>query len=147
MIKPTVKKKDLFVKTSQLPKSGKGLFTRKLIPKGSLIVEYRGLVTTWKEAKHEDGDNGYIYYITRNRVIDARPYKSYLARYANDARGLTRVKSLQNNAAYDEKDGRVFIKALKDIPAGSEILVGYGKEYWAAIRYNKKLEEKQKKAR
>ncbi|HZX73056.1 MAG TPA: hypothetical protein VFE57_01435, partial [Cyclobacteriaceae bacterium] len=32
-----------------------------------------------------------------------------------------------------------FIEAKRDIPAGSEILVGYGGEYWQAIRYNIRL--------
>ena len=31
---------------------------------------------------------------------------------------------------------RVFIEAAKDIPANSEILVAYGKEYWEAVRHN-----------
>lgn len=147
MSKASIKKKDLFVKRSSLPDSGNGLFTRKAIPKGALIAEYRGIVSTWKEADHEDGDNGYIYYINRNRVIDARPYKKNLARYANDARGLTRQKSVVNNSEYSELGDRVFIKATKNIAAGSEILVGYGKEYWDVIRFNIKLQQKQENAK
>ncbi|MEP7256797.1 MAG: SET domain-containing protein-lysine N-methyltransferase [Flavitalea sp.] len=128
--------KQLSVKKSTIPDAGKGLFTRKLIPKGSRIVEYKGKISTWKDALHDDGKNGYIYYIKRNHVIDALAYKSYLARYANDARGLKRVKGILNNAEYVEDGLRVFIEAKKDIPANTEILVGYGKEYWDVIRFN-----------
>jgi SET domain-containing protein len=138
--------KFLVVKTSTIPGSGKGLFTKKFIPAGTRIAEYKGRVSTWKEAKHEDGENAYIYYVTRNHVIDAKADKKSLARYANDAKGLTKVKGINNNCEYVEEGVRVFIHAKKDIPAGSEILVPYGPEYWQVIKYNKNLAEKEKKA-
>lgn len=128
----------LVVKRSTIPDSGKGLFTKKPIPKGSKIVEYKGRVSTWKDADHRDGANGYVYYVKRNYVLNALPYKTSLARYANDARGLRKIKGIINNAEYQEEGVRVFIVAKKDIPAKSEILVGYGKEYWDVIRDNKK---------
>ncbi len=129
--------KQLVVKRSTIPGSGKGLFTKKLIPKGSCIIEYKGKITTWKEVKHNNGANGYIYYVTRNHVIDSHTYKKAIARYANDARGLKKIKGISNNAIYVQEKLRVFIEAAKDIPANSEILVAYGKEYWEAIRHNK----------
>lgn len=136
--------KQLFVKKSGLPNAGKGLFTKKFIPKGTCIVEYKGKVKTWKEVQAEDGENGYIYYVKRSHVIDAQKFKSSLARYANDARGLQRVKNLTNNAEYVEDGLRVFIKSQKDIPANSEIFVSYGSEYWQVIRHNIRLDEKEK---
>jgi uncharacterized protein len=132
----------LVVKRSKLPGAGKGLFTKKFIPKGARIVEYKGRITTWKEVDHKKGDNGYIFYVKRDHVIDAAPYKKALARFANDARGLNKVKGITNNSEYKEYGLRVFIVAKKDIPAGSEILVDYGKDYWKVIRYNRKLAEK-----
>lgn len=131
--------KQLVVKRSTIPGAGKGLFTRKTIPKGTRIVEYKGRVTSWKEADHRQGENGYIYYVKRYHVIDALPYKKALARFANDARGLTRIKGIINNAQYVEDGLKVYIESTRDIPANSEILVGYGKEYWDVIRDNKKL--------
>ena len=131
--------KQLIVKRSSIPGSGKGLFTKKFIPKGTRIVEYKGKITTWKEVKHNDGANGYIYYVSRNHVIDAHTYKKSLARYANDARGLQQIKGITNNSAYVHDKLRVFIEAVKDIPANSEILVAYGKEYWDAIKHNIKM--------
>ena len=128
--------KQLVVKRSTIPGSGNGLFTKKLIPKGACIVEYKGKITTWKEVKHNDGANGYIYYVTRNHVIDSHTYKNALARYANDARGMKKIKGIANNSIYVQEKLRVFIEAAKDIPANSEILVAYGKEYWEAIRHN-----------
>ena len=92
----TIPENKLVVKRSGLPNAGKGLFTKVFIPKGALIVEYNGTITTWKEVDHTDGENGYIYYVKRNYVIDARPHPDALARYANDARGLKRVKGMKN---------------------------------------------------
>lgn len=136
--------KQLVVKKSTLPNAGKGLFTKKGIAKGTRIVEYKGTVTRWKEVDHNEGSNGYIYYINRNHVINARPHKQHLARYANDARGLQKVKGLTNNAVYNTDGMKAYIDATKDIPPGSEILVGYGKEYWDVIKHNLKLDTQKK---
>jgi SET domain-containing protein len=130
--------KQLVVKRSTIPGSGKGLFTKKPIPKGSKIIEYKGRVTTWKEADHRNGENAYVYYVKRTFVLDALPFKAALARYANDARGITKIKGINNNAEYVEEGTRVFIISKRDIPANTEILVGYGKEYWDVIRKNGK---------
>lgn len=141
---PLLEKK-LRIKSSLLPNAGMGLFTTAFIPKGTIIVEYKGKITTWKEVDHNDGDNGYIYYVKRNHVIDASRYTSALARYANDARGIQRMKGLKNNAEYVEEGLKVYIKATRDIAAGDEIFVDYGKEYWEAIRYNIKIELERKR--
>lgn len=136
-------KKHLEVKPSIIPKAGKGLFTTQPVKKGTRIVEYKGKITTWKEAKQDPGDNAYIFYVNRNHVIDAKRSKAK-ARYANDASGLSRVKGITNNSRYIEDGVKVFIEAKEDIPAGSEILVGYGKEYWDNIKHNRKLRKRKK---
>jgi SET domain-containing protein len=138
-------KKHLVVRRSSIPNSGKGLFTKVNIPAGTRIIEYKGKISTWKEANHDDGRNGYIYYVNRNHVIDALPAKKELARYANDARGLSKRKGLKNNSDYIQDGLRVYIESKKEIPAGSEILVSYGKEYWDVIRYNTRLWKKEEK--
>ncbi|MEO6611876.1 MAG: SET domain-containing protein [Chitinophagaceae bacterium] len=137
--------KKVEIKPSSLPSAGKGLFAKEFIPKGSRIVEYKGRVTTWKEVDDNDGNNGYIYYVKRDHVIDASRYTGALARYANDARGLQRVKGISNNAEYVEEGLKVFIESRKDIPAGTEILVEYGKDYWNVIRHNLKVDEQRRK--
>ncbi len=37
---------------------------------------------------------------------------------------------------------QVFIESVKDIAAGEEIFVDYGKEYWDVMLKNKKIDEK-----
>ncbi|MET0241919.1 MAG: SET domain-containing protein [Flavitalea sp.] len=142
----SISQKSLIVKASTIPGSGKGLFTKKLIPAGTRIIEYTGKVTTWKEADNDDGENAYIYYVKRNYVIDARPHKKSLARYANDARGLNKIKGINNNCEYVEEGNRVFIYSKKEIAAGSELFVPYGPEYWQVIRHNYKINLQNKKA-
>ena len=126
--------KQLYLKKSHLPGAGKGLFTKKDIPKGTVIVEYKGRITTWEDIKHEDGKNGYLYYVNSKHVINAKPYVKTFGRYANDAKGRVRVKGLRNNSEYIEKNKRCFIRATKNIHAGDEIFVGYGKEYWDMMK-------------
>lgn len=137
--------KQLYVKTSTIPDSGKGLFTKKFIPKGTRIVEYKGKISTWKDVKDEDGKNGYIFYVNRNHVINALPTKQFLARYANDARGLKKIKGILNNCDYITDGLKAYIESKKDIPAKSEIFVDYGKDYWKVIRENMKLWAKEAK--
>jgi hypothetical protein len=132
----------LYVRKSSIPAGGRGLFTRKMIRKGSRIIEYKGKVTSWKEVNHRGGSNGYIYFINRKHVVDAFTYPKALGRYANDARGMQRKKGLKNNAAYENVGLKVYIDAVEDIPAGAEILVGYGKEYWDSIRNNQNISKK-----
>jgi SET domain-containing protein len=134
--------KQLEIKRSTINGAGKGLFTKKFIPKGTRIVEYKGKVSTWKEVDHDNGQNPYIYYINRNYVIDAKPLPKTFGRYANDADGLKKFKSIKNNARYVIDDFRVYIEAVKNIPMGGEILVRYGKEYWDVIRHNMKVHAK-----
>jgi uncharacterized protein len=137
--------KQLYVKTSTIPGSGKGLFTRKFIPKGTRVVEYKGRISTWKDVKDEDGKNGYIFYVNRNHVINALPTLQHLARYANDARGLKKIKGILNNCDYVTDGLKAYIETKRDIPARSEIFVDYGKDYWKVIRENMKLWAKEAK--
>jgi SET domain-containing protein len=129
--------KNLLVKKSTIPGAGKGLFTKKFIPKGSRIAEYKGKISTWKDVDHHDGLNAYIYYINRNHVIDSSKHKGNLARYANDAKGSLNGIKLMNNCQYVIEECRVFLESKKDILPKSELLVGYGKEYWDILRVNK----------
>ena len=127
--------KYLTVKKSRIPGAGKGLFTKQFIEKGTRIVQYKGKRTAWKAIQQQEF-NGYVYYIKRDLVIDARNYTKTFGRYANDAKGINKLKKLNNNGRYVVEGRSVFIEAAKDINAGDEILVSYGKEYWDAVRYN-----------
>jgi uncharacterized protein len=141
----TLYDKQLYIKQSTIPHAGKGLFTKVFIPKGSKITEYKGEILTWKEVeKMADYRNGYVFYFSKKYVIDAWKTKKGVAHYANDARGIMRIDGVKNNAEYDTVKRRCYIVSTRDIAPKSEILVGYGAEYWQVIRYNIRLDEKNK---
>lgn len=137
----------LYISKSKLPGAGKGLFTDKPIKKGTRIVEYTGDIITYKEygERVQKDRYGYLFYINKNRCIDAYNHKNALARYANDAKGIGRKIGISNNSKYEIIGNRCYIVSYRNIPAGGEILVGYGADYWRDIRYNRKLERKRKK--
>ena len=128
----------LIVKTSQLPNSGKGLYTTTPIKKGEKVIEYLGEIIDWKEYEKrvEKDEDGYLFFINKKNCIDAWNTPQHKARYANDAAGLGRVKGLINNCNYVIEKNKCFIVAKKDIEAGAEIFVSYTKEYWDCVRYN-----------
>lgn len=133
------KTKTLYISQSTIPDAGKGLFTSEAIKKGERIVEYKGRIRTWKEVTDAGVFNGYVFYVNRNHVIDAKTYLKAMGRYANDAKGLTRSKGIINNAEYKKYNKRVYIHATRNIPADAEIFVGYGKDYWDVVKENMKL--------
>lgn len=136
--------KYLYTKKSTIPGAGKGLFTKVFIPKGTRIVEYKGRILTWKQVeKMPDESYGYVFWFSNNYVIDAWKTKKGIAHFSNDANGITRVPGIKNNCEYDTVKRRCYLKAIRDIEAGSEILVPYGAEYWQVIRYNIRLDEKE----
>ncbi len=130
--------KKLAVKKSTLPGAGKGLFALEDIKKGELIIEYRGEIIEWKEYQErvEKDEDGYLFFVNKKKCVDAYNTPEHVARYANDASGLSKVKGLNNNSKYAIVKTVPYIKAEKNIKAGSEIFVDYTKEYWECVKYN-----------
>lgn len=128
----------LLVKKSRLPKAGKGLFTTTPIKKNTRIIEYKGEIIEWKEYEKRvlENKDGYLFYINRKRCIDAFSTPKHIARYANDAAGLSKVPGLKNNSVYEIVGDKCFIVSKRDIEKGEEIFVSYSKEYWDCVRYN-----------
>ncbi|MBK5284166.1 MAG: SET domain-containing protein-lysine N-methyltransferase [Bacteroidia bacterium] len=140
--------KYLYVKKSGLKRAGKGLFTKKAIPKGKCLTEYKGRIRTWKESLKEPGDNQYFFYVNAKTVINPLHGKNTLAHFANDADGFTRSKAHKNNAEYLTEGKRCFIYSTRPIARFEEILVDYGWEYWKVrkeIMRDKKPKKRKKK--
>ena len=137
----------LLVKKSKLPGAGKGLFTTKPIEKDSKIIEYRGEEIGWKEYNErvKRQEDGYLFYFSRKRCVDAFHTPQYKARYANDAAGIVKVKGLRNNSHYEVHDDKCYIVAARDIKKGEEIFCDYTRDYWKCIRYNIKLKKENEK--
>ena len=102
---------------------GKGVFALTDIAEGETIIEYVGEIITWKEAlrRHphdpKDPNHTFYFHLDDKHVIDAL-YGGNSSRWINH--------SCKPNCEPDEVDGRVFIKALRNIQAGEELNYDYG---------------------
>ncbi|MFH0132741.1 SET domain-containing protein [Variovorax sp. VaC1] len=102
---------------------GNGVFAVQDLAEGETLIEYKGEVISWKEAlrrhPHDPAQPNHTFYfhIDDGRVIDGNVK-------GNDARWINH--SCEPNCEADEVDGRVYIKALRNIAAGEELNYDYG---------------------
>ncbi len=126
--------KQLRVLTSQIPNSGKGLFTTVNIQKGQLILEYQGKHVTREEMLQKDSSNVNLY-VYNDIIIDAT---GYLASRINDANGIVKQQGCHNNCKFVEFPNvtKIFIMATRDIRSGEELFLDYGPNYWLVMVEN-----------
>ena len=103
---------------------GKGVFALCDLRAGERLIEYVGEIITWDEAlerhPHDPANPNHTFYfhIDDGRVIDAK-------HGGNSSRWINH--SCEPNCEADQTDdGRVFIKALRDIAPGEELFYDYG---------------------
>lgn len=99
--------------------AGLGLFAAEPIKKGELIIEYIGEILTKAEAD-KITTNQYLFEVSNKKTINGA-VRWNIARYANH--------SCDGNAESDVRKGRVFMKAIKQIKEGEEIVYDYGEEF------------------
>jgi len=93
------------------------------IARDELIIEYTGEVIGWPEAlrRHphdpEDPNHTFYFSLEGGKVIDAK-VGGNSSRWINHA--------CDPNCQADETDGRVFIRALRDLQPGDELFYDYG---------------------
>ena len=103
---------------------GKGVFALQPIPRGARIIEYVGEIITWPQAlKRHPHDplqpnHTFYFHVDEQRVIDANKGGN-ASRWINHA-------CRPNCKADQTDDGRVFIRALKNLKAGDELFYDYG---------------------
>lgn len=139
----------LVVKKSRIKGAGLGLFTTSRIRKGDVIVEYKGVKSTWNKAMAKYGNDvkaaRYIFHITDKNTVDAQFTPDALARYANDAEAPIGKPRFRNNAHYEVIKSKPYIVAAKNIGPGSEIFVDYSGDYWEVMLEEEKEEKEAKK--
>ncbi|MBD3863627.1 SET domain-containing protein-lysine N-methyltransferase [Olleya marilimosa] len=122
----------LYVKTSQIPKAGHGLFTAIDIYKHEIIALFKGEIIDATEAKHraQQKQDRYFINLLDGSIMDSM-HTNCFAKYANDTKGTTDNSPYKNNAkiGLDDNDN-VCIIATKKIRSGEEVFCGYGKRYW-----------------
>jgi SET domain-containing protein len=102
-------------------RTGFGLFATRPIKKRSRIAEYKGPLLTTKQAlKAETRGNRYLYELNSRWTIDGSP-RSNIARYFNHSCN-------PNSETYNVKH-RVFVRAMRNIKPGEEIVYDYGRDY------------------
>ncbi len=109
------------VKTSGV--HGKGVYALIAMPKGALVIEYKGEVIGWDEAlrRHphdpSDPDHTFYFHVDDARTIDGN-VGGNMAKWINHG--------CQPNCEAEDVDGRIFIKALRTLKPGEELFYDYG---------------------
>ena len=118
--KPTTSRR---IQVRQSGIHGKGVYAVQNIAKGDTIIEYVGEIITWEEAqaRHphdlQNPNHTFYFHIDETRVIDGLVG-------GNSSRWINH--SCDGNCEADEQNGRIFIKALRDIAVGEELHYDYG---------------------
>ncbi|WP_418236034.1 SET domain-containing protein [Comamonas serinivorans] len=102
---------------------GKGVFAVQAIAADETVMEYVGEVISWDEAQRRhphdplNPQHTFYFHIDGDHVIDAL-FGGNASRWINH--------SCEPNCESDERDGRIFIVALRDIAPGEELSYDYG---------------------
>ena len=102
---------------------GNGVFAVQNLAKEEALIEYAGEVISWKEAlrrhPHDPGNPNHTFYfhVDEKHVIDGK-FGGNSSRWINH--------SCAPNCEAEEDNGRIFIKALRNIKAGEELFFDYG---------------------
>lgn len=105
--------------------AGRGVFTTRAIPKGTVLLEYLGERISHTEAGEryyaaKDPDAFVLLFTVDRRVVIDGGVGGRAARYVNH--------SCDPNCEADELSGRIFITSIRDIPAGAELTYDYNME-------------------
>lgn len=100
---------------------GKGVFAMRPLAAGECVLEYRGELTSWREAVRRHRREGvaghtFLFGLSDGRVIDG-------SRGGNSARWLNHACA--PNCETIEDAGRIFIHTIRPIEAGEELFIEY----------------------
>jgi SET domain-containing protein len=137
-------KYDLYLKESQIPESGFGVYTKESIPINTMIDEYLGDVM-------EKWGGSYVLHVDDKHCIDAYNLPRCYMAMLNDASHITKkiIKKkkrkiviqpdgyydsndnlLQNNCQFVFSENRGFVYSLREILPDEELFISYGASYW-----------------
>jgi SET domain-containing protein len=125
----------LYIQTSQLPNSGKGLFTAIDIYKDEIISIFKGEILSDIQAdlRAKNNANQYFMNLHNGSILDCKNTDCF-AKYANDASGFSIPKfrdNFKNNAKITlDENNNVCLIAIRKIKSKDEIFCDYGKRYW-----------------
>jgi hypothetical protein len=121
----------LYTDISQIENAGMGLYTAIKIYKNEVIAVFEGEIINAVEQRKRIKENNRSYFVVlvNGKKMDSM-HSACFAKYANDAKGISK-SSFNNNSfiSLDEKD-RPCILASRIIKIGEEIFCNYGDNYW-----------------
>jgi hypothetical protein len=122
----------LYVADSSLPKAGKGLYTAIRIYAGEIVAVFEGELLSDDEAnlRRKANKDGYFIQLLNGQILDSM-HTNCFAKYANDAAGSPMLKVRNNAVIALNEQQQICIVATRNIRAGEEVYVSYGKAYWA----------------
>jgi hypothetical protein len=121
----------LFIQISQLPDSGKGLFTAIAIYKDEIVAVFKGEILSDSEAANrvQNNNDQYFMNLLNGKILDCKNTECF-AKYANDATGFSKSEYKNNAKISLDDEGNVCLIATRKIKSGEEIFCDYGKQYW-----------------
>ena len=117
---------------------GRGVYAARKLKAGEKVIEYRGERITWKEADRrppsdpDDPHHTFFFSLSDGKTVIDAASRGNAARWINH--------SCKPSCEPDEENGRVFIKAIRDIKAGEELNYDYGLVIDAPMTKELKLE-------
>lgn len=119
----------LYVKPSQIPHAGFGLYTAIKLLKGDIIAVFRGEVLNALEFKKRSAlqEDDYFMNLPNGHTLDCRHTAGY-AKMANDCMH----SQFKQNAIITTNNNQVVLVANRTINMHHEIFTSYGKPYWEA---------------
>jgi SET domain-containing protein len=145
------KSKALYVKNSNLPDAGLGLFALKAFKKGESLGPYNGKLLTMKECEEEKYLPLWGHMLDMTNIEGIEPYvalhpsKTMILRFINHAPNTIDGKKLRPehrvNVEFSKIETHPYIeiKAIKDIDKDSEIYLNYGPGFSKLFLQNEKL--------
>lgn len=128
-----------FIRKSQIPDAGFGLFAARDIKQGELITIYYGYIHSDQKPIHRTQRPyciGIDYKSKRRTLVGIADVRKLLkkenvglAQMANDAL-IPCITGYRNNSYFQQNKDHIELRALHDIPEQTEIFVAYGYEYW-----------------
>jgi len=125
----------LYVKKSQIPNAGNGLYTALPIYENEIISIFKGEILQDKEAEKraKNGADAYFINMLDGTIMDSMNVKCF-AKYANDVVGLVKTKFIINAIITIDDDENVCLVTTRDIQKDEEIFCSYGNNYWENYR-------------
>lgn len=117
--------------------AGKGLFAARDLKKDD-VFDYTGDYVRLGAGQNRAGtESAYILELTEQLGIDAARTNTAEGRFVNDARGSGKRNNCRFSVNQHTKTAK--LRVLRNIKAGEELFVAYGRGYWKQTEANKQL--------